>query len=154
MRSRKAAAMAPWLVLILCSAPLAYRLFYPFVTMADNNTAAFAQPARNYLRHGPIATRLGMAYNTGDAVPTRFAYNSHHPPLAALGAAVAFLIFGVSDGSARLYPAACSLGSALALLALWKRHRGAWPAALAAGTMATLPAFGHFGKMLGEEAPT
>ncbi len=134
--------------------PLSNRILHPFVTAADNNTAAFAQPARNFLRHGLIATRLGLATDPAGETPKQFTYLAHHPPLFALGASAAFLLLGVSDWAARIYPAACSLGSALLLFALWRRHRGDGPAALAAVVMATLPAYGHFGKMLGEEAPT
>jgi len=141
-------------LVVACALPLLSGSLAPYVTQADGNTAAFAQPARNYLRHGLLATRLGMAWNTGDAPVTRFAYNTHHPPLASLATAGVFLLTGVSDRAARIYPAVCSLGSALLLFLIWRRHRGAAPAAAATLMMAALPAFGHFGKMLGEEAPT
>ncbi len=141
-------------ICLLSAIPLSYRLFHPFVTAADNNTASFAQPARNLVRHGPWATRLGLAVDPGEARPPRFLYNDRHPPLAAAGAAIVFLAAGVHDWAARIYPALCSIASSLILFGIWRRHRGDRPAALAAVLMATLPAYGHFGKMLGEEAPT
>jgi len=138
---------------LLCAIPLVHGIAAPFVTLADNNTAAFAQPARNFLRHGLAATRLGLVIDMGEASPP-FDYNNHHPPLASLATAAVFGIAGVSDRAARYYPALCTLGSALALFALWRRVRGEGAAALAVAMMALFPAFGHYGKMLGEEAPT
>ncbi len=157
MGSRTGRAGQRILILALagvCALPLLRGILAPYVTRADNNTAAFAQPARNYLRHGLLATKLGLTYNTGEPSGARFAYNTHHPPLASLATAAVFVLTGVSDWAARVYPALCSIGSALLLYLIWRRHRGWAPAAAAALTMAALPAFGHFGKMLGEEAPT
>jgi len=139
---------------VLSALPLLRGFFAPYVTPADNNTAAFAQPARNYLRHGLLGTRMGLMHNLGDAPGARPAYNTHHPPLMSLATAAVFLLTGVSDWAARVFPAICSIGSALLLFVIWRRHRGAAPAAAAALMMAALPAFGYFGKMLGEEAPT
>jgi hypothetical protein len=126
----------------------------PYVTPADNNTATFAQPARNYLRYGLLETRLGLTPNTGQSPGARIAFNTHHPPLQSLAAAAVFALTGVSDWAARIYPALCSVGSSLLLFVIWRRHRGVGPAFCAALMMSALPAFGHFGKMLGEEAPT
>jgi hypothetical protein len=56
-------------ICLLSAIPLSYRLFHPFVTDADNNTASFAQPARNLVRHGPWATRLGPTVDPGEARP-------------------------------------------------------------------------------------
>jgi 4-amino-4-deoxy-L-arabinose transferase-like glycosyltransferase len=140
-------------IALIAAVPLAYRLFHPFVTLADNNTAAFAQPARNFLRHGLIATKCGLAIDMGEAAaPSEF--NTHHPPLMSMGAAVVFLFVGASDWASRLYPALCTLASALIVFALWRRARGDLAGALAASIMCLLPGFGHFGKMLGEETPS
>jgi len=147
-------AALPIALAILSAVPLSYQFFNPLITTADYNTSAFAQPARNFLRYGLLGTRMGLVVNLGDRKPEHPSYNSHHPPLAALGASAAFLALGVRDWVARVYPACCSLGSSLLVFLLWKRHRGELPAALAAAVMITLPAYGHFGKMLGEETPT
>lgn len=153
-RSRRRTLLLLFLVAGAAAIPLAFGLLHPFVTMADNNTAEYAQPARNLLRHGPIATRLGLVTDVGENAPARFAFYTHHPPLMAIVAAGAFMLFGVSEGAARVYPAVCSLGSALAVFLIWRRCRGDLPGAVAAIVMTTLPGFGHFGKMLGAEAPT
>src|SRR5262249_13271561 len=125
-----------------------------FVTPADNNTAEYSQPARNLLRYGPIATRLGLVTDLGASRPARFAFYTHHPPLMSIAAAGSFLVFGVSEGAARIYPALCSIGSAIVVCLLWSRHRGVRHGALAALVLVTLPGFGHFGRMLGSEAPS
>jgi 4-amino-4-deoxy-L-arabinose transferase-like glycosyltransferase len=149
---RRPAILAASLV-ALCSIPLLYQAGAPLVDLADNNTAAFAQPARNYLRHGLLKSRLGLVLDMGDAAPP-FAYNTHHPPLVSIATACVFAITGARDWTARVYPAACTLGSALLVFLLWRRVRGDAPAAVAVIVMALLPVFGHYGKMLGEEAPT
>jgi 4-amino-4-deoxy-L-arabinose transferase-like glycosyltransferase len=97
---------------------------------------------------------MGLVFTPGEGASKRFGYNTHHSPLPALGASAALLVFGVHDWAARIFPATCSIASTLILFFLWRRYRGDLIAALAAVVMATLPAFGHFGKMLGEEAPT
>ena len=153
-RSNVGASLAVGLIVLACAVPLSYRIGQPFVISADNNTAAFAQAARNYLRYGLLSTRGGLSLDMGESPPPRLRYITHHPPLVSLMAAAAFGLLGTAEWTARLYPAVCSLGSALILYALWRRHRGLLPAVTAALAMATLPAYGHFGKMLGEEAPT
>jgi 4-amino-4-deoxy-L-arabinose transferase-like glycosyltransferase len=140
-------------IVIWCLIPLSYRLFQPFLTRADNDAAAFAQSARNYLRYGLLSTRFGMTLNTGDDPATYF-YNDHHPPGISLATALVYKVLGVSDWGSRIYPGICTLGSALVLFLLWRRHRGAGPALLVVAVLATLPGYGHFGAKLGEEAPT
>src|SRR5262249_23688911 len=141
------------LVVLAASVPLAFRFFHPFVTLADNGTARYGQAARNFVRHGVVATRGGLAVDMGGDGPP-FTYFAHHPPPATPGGPVACVALGVGDAPARAFPAACSLASAVLVFLLWRRCRGDLPAALAGVLLATLPGFGHFGKMLGGEAPT
>ena len=141
-------ALAAW-----CLIPLSYRFFQPFLSTADKDASMYALAAKNFVRYGFIPTRLGMTLNTGDN-PPRFSYYDHHPPGVPLAAAVVYAVAGVSDWGARIYPGLCTLGSAGVLFLIWRRHRGAGPALLAVAVVATLPAFGHFGLKLGEEAPT
>lgn len=139
-------------IVLVCAVPLGYRFFHPLVTVVDNNTASFIQPARNYVRHGLTATKLGLVVNAGEDGP--FVYYAHHPPLSVLAAGAVFAVVGVEDWAARITPALFSIGSAVILFLLWRRVRGDLAGALAAMAMASLPGFGFMGKMLGEEAPT
>ncbi|HKY31227.1 MAG TPA: glycosyltransferase family 39 protein [Candidatus Polarisedimenticolia bacterium] len=142
------------LIVSVAAVPLACRIADPFVTPADANTAQFAQAARNHVRHGLAGTRGAQLLSMGAAPPAAAAVLTHHPPLVPMAAAAAFALFGVEEWTARLVPAACSAGSVVALFLLWRRVRGDGPALLAAAALATIPAFGHFGKMLGHEPPT
>jgi hypothetical protein len=66
--------------------------------------------ARNYLKFGYLATKLGQVIDYGWAKPgSNFTYRIDHPPLLPLLISVSFRLFGIHEWSARLIPVLSSL---------------------------------------------
>ena len=107
----------------------------PFVANSEGlSTGWVLSSARNTARYGAFATRFTGVLNAGRVPADRWIIYSHHPPLTALLSGGAFHVFGVSEWSGRLVPAACSLATT-ALLFLIVRRRYGLRAALVTGVI-------------------
>lgn len=125
------------LVFIFCLFLLTDQLAKPFIGHHDWNGVFYSGIARNYLRSGLVATKLGQM--TGPNV-----FYTHYPPLFPLVLASAFKIFGQSDLVARLVPVFFTAGS-LGLLYLISRS---WIVIV----LALTPMLRYFGQMPSQEA--
>ncbi|MBM4036064.1 MAG: hypothetical protein FJ291_30390 [Planctomycetes bacterium] len=125
----------------------------PWTGSYDANGALYSTAARNYLRHGIIATRGGQVCNAGQIEPGDFRFYAHHPPGISLAIAGSFALFGVSEWSARLPFAAFTLGAAALVFYLAWALGGRLAAFFAAFLFAVQPMVAFYGRMPDHEAP-
>ena len=98
-----------WIIILAFLALiLTDHLAKPFIGHHDWNGVFYANIARNYLRSGLLATKLGQM--TG---PDSF--YTHYPPLFTLTLAAAFKTLGISSIVARLVPVGLTIASFLLL---------------------------------------
>ncbi|GIX49568.1 MAG: hypothetical protein KatS3mg131_3779 [Candidatus Tectimicrobiota bacterium] len=91
-----------------------YNIFEPLVTLGSGkvspssgfNNAVYSIAARNFVRYGYIDFGLGQILNTGRVAPEEFVYYITHPPLSALLTSISIRIFGMTEWSVQLVPAA------------------------------------------------
>src|SRR5262249_54101156 len=69
------------LILGVAAALLSWNVTQPWVGYYSGSGADFAVMARNYLRYGYVATRLGSVTNPGLAKSEEFRYYTDHPIL-------------------------------------------------------------------------
>jgi 4-amino-4-deoxy-L-arabinose transferase-like glycosyltransferase len=117
---------------------------------ADHESAGSVFPlsvARNYLRYGPLSSRLGGVLNTGDVARANWVIYTHHPPLVPLLIAAVQGVAGVSEWSARIIPSFFSLASMAVLYLMVQRRFGRRAAFLAGIFYAFCPMTLVFGGM-------
>lgn len=84
---------------------LLYGIDLPFAGQHDWNSVMYSNIARNHLRYGLLATKLGMATNFGQLLPgEKLGFFTHYPPLMPLLLAGSFTVFGITEWAARLIP--------------------------------------------------
>ncbi len=146
-----------WLSLIVPlgvgAAMMAHDIAAPWTGSFDANGALFSTAARNYLRHGLIATRGGQVCNAGELRPGDFRFYSHHPPGISLAIVGSFAAFGVHEWSARLVPLLFTLGAAWCLHRVASRMAGPLAGFFAAGIFVLQPMVTLYGRMPDHEAP-
>ena len=93
------------LISLLSFIILLYGVNLPFAGQHDWNSVMYANAARNHLRYGLPATKLGVVTSFGPKHPNDpLGFFSHYPPLMPLLLAGSFSIFGVTEWAARLVP--------------------------------------------------
>ncbi|MCX6816316.1 MAG: hypothetical protein NTZ93_00350 [Candidatus Beckwithbacteria bacterium] len=96
-----------WLIILfLLVLILTDHLAKPFIGHHDWNGVFYSGIARNYLRSGLLATKLGQMTGSGS-------FYTHYPPLFSLTLAAAFKVFGMRDIIARLVPVGLTIGGLL-----------------------------------------
>jgi hypothetical protein len=127
---------------------LSWNLTKPLDGYEDGNGGFFGVMARNYLRYGYAATKLGPVTNPGLARPEEFRYYPDHPVMLPILVSLSYRIFGVTEASARLV----SIIFTLAGLVLWYRivlmHYGRAVAAWAVLFLVISPMIAFFGATL------
>src|SRR3990167_10393848 len=94
-------------ILIIIILVLAFKLLLvdinkPFWGHHDWNSAVYSNIARNYVRYGYLATKLGQVTNVDFQSPDSFSYITHYPPLLPILISFSFRIFGQIEAAARL----------------------------------------------------
>jgi len=107
--------------------------------------------ARNYLRYGLLKTKFGCVMNSGYLEPHKFNYYISQPPLLPMLIAVSFLIFGVSEASARLVPALFAIGFTIVFYLFIDRFFKKRIALLSSIFLIFTPIFMYFGNFVGQE---
>lgn len=87
----------------------------PFTGHHDFVGAFNSQMARNYLRYGLLATKLGQVTNFGTVAPGAFSFHTHHPPGVPLFLALVYRLFGEHEWVARGSFAVFAAGSTVLL---------------------------------------
>jgi 4-amino-4-deoxy-L-arabinose transferase-like glycosyltransferase len=126
---------------------LNYQLDRPYVGHHGMNGAQFGIMARNHLRYGLRATKLGQVESVDIVDPSQLKFNAHHPFLYPVMLAGSFRVFGESEWAARLLSVVLTILAAVMLYRLageiWNETVG-----LLAGVLWLLtPMVAHFGKM-------
>lgn len=136
-----------FLVLTFAASVLTNNLDKPFWGHHDFNNSFFGNIARNYVRYGLIATKLGQANSVGFASSGGFSYHTHHPPLLPLSLALSYWILGISEFSTRIVPVIFS-ALTVALFFIWIREKINLKTALVASLFWLIsPLYLYFGKM-------
>jgi len=125
----------------------------PWTGSYDANGALYSTAARNYLRHGLVATRGGQVCNAGEMEPSAFRFYSHHPPGVSLAMAASFALFGVHEWSARLPFVAFTLAATGILFYVVCALGGRLAGFFAAFLFAVQPMVAFYGRMPDHEAP-
>jgi hypothetical protein len=103
--------------------------------------------AQNYARHGPVASRFAGVLNSGDVPPEQWTRYAHHPPLAMLGVAGVYAVFGVNEWTSRAFSAACCVATAALLATMVARRRGRLAGATTAAAFLLAPMTVGYGDM-------
>src|SRR3989344_8607617 len=97
--------LLPVIVSLTAFLILLYGINLPFAGQHDWNSVMYSNIARNHLRYGLLATKLGMATNFGQLLPGEsLGFFTHYPPLMPLLLAGSFAIFGITEWAARIIP--------------------------------------------------
>ena len=137
--------------LVLIAATILVRLAvigHPFT--ANNESTACApllSVARNYVRYGPGAARLGGIMNSGRVLPENWSIYANHPPLVPLLIAAVQGVAGVSEWTARAVPVFFSVASTALLYLIVGRRFGARAGIVAGFLYAFCPLTLVFGGM-------
>lgn len=126
----------------------------PFWGVHDWNGVRYGNIARNYLRYGLIATKLGQVENSGQVNPSEFEYYTHYPPLLPLTIGLSYKIFGVSEWSTRLIPVLATAGSVVLIFLIGLRIYNLKIGIMAALLALTTPMSLYFGKNASHEPLT
>jgi len=104
--------------------------------------------ARNYLKFGYLATKLGQVIDYGWAKPgSNFTYRIDHPPLLPLLISVSFRLFGIREWSARLIPVLSSLIIPLLTFILARKWLGKKTALLASLFLVLTPMYAYYSRL-------
>ncbi len=142
-------------VLALSAALMLANIRQPWIGIDGNAGVKRSVEAKNYLRHGFIATKFGLANNYEHVSDVRdLHYYQHHPPLTSVIIAMSFLGFGTSEASARLPFILLTLSSILMLYVIAKRCYGERAALLSAFIFSILPMTTFFGRVPSYEVVT
>ncbi|MBM4037860.1 MAG: glycosyltransferase family 39 protein, partial [Planctomycetes bacterium] len=125
----------------------------PWTGSYDANGALYGTAARNYLRHGIVATRGGQVCNAGALVPSEFHFYAHHPPGVSMAIAVSFAVFGAHEWSARLPFVGFTLGAIGLVFHVARLLGGRVAGFFAAFLFAVQPMVAFYGRMPDHEAP-
>lgn len=108
---------------------LLYGVNLPFAGQHDWNSVMYSNIARNHLRYGLLATKLGMATNFGQLLPGEaLGFFTHYPPLMPLLLTGSFAVFGITEWAARLVPI---LSAAVMIYFLFRLAERLWNTATA-----------------------
>lgn len=114
---------------LLAFTVLLYGINLPFAGQHDWNSVMYSNIARNHLRYGLLATKLGMATNFGQLLPGEtLGFFTHYPPLMPLLLAGSFAVFGITEWAARLVPI---LSAAVMIYFLFRLAERLWNTATA-----------------------
>jgi 4-amino-4-deoxy-L-arabinose transferase-like glycosyltransferase len=141
-------------VLALAAILLCHHLTEPYTGLHEWQSASMSAAARNHLRYGYAATRLGVIENDDVVPPEWFRYYTDHPPLVPVLVSLSFRVFGEHEWSARLVPIVLTLGSTVLIYLLGTALGGRRLGLLSAFIYALLPMNAYFGRMVSHEAPT
>lgn len=125
---------------------LGYHVGKPFFGAHDFNNAIYGNMARNIVRYGVVATKLGQPLNSGPVVGNGFSFHTHHPPLLIYSLALFYSIIGISELSTRLVPIFYSTGTLIALYIFLKNRFSRRVAVSACFLALPTPLFIYYGK--------
>ena len=118
----------------------------PFIGQHDWNGVVYGQQAKNFLRFGYFPLKFGGTLATADILPKERKYLTHYTSVLPILISFSYRLFGVSEWSTRLVPAAASLASVF-LVILLGRELISFRAGIIAGIlMAVTPMFIYYGK--------
>ena len=136
---------------VLIAATILVRLAVIGHPFAANNESTACAPllsvARNYVRYGPGAVRLGGIMNSGRVLPENWSIYANHPPLVPLSIAAVQGVAGVSEWTARAVPVFFSVASTALLYLIVGRRFGARAGIVAGFLYAFCPLTLVFGGM-------
>jgi hypothetical protein len=108
----------------------------------------WGEVARNYLKFGYFATKLGQARDHGWTKPEgNFAYRIDHPPLPPLLVSVSFRLFGIHEWSIRLIPVLSSLLIPILIFILMSKWGGKKTALLASFFLVLTPMYAYYSRL-------
>ena len=111
--------------------------------------------ARNYLKFGYLATKLGQVRGHGWVQPeSGFNYRVDHPPLPPLLVSVSFRLFGIHEWSVRLIPVLSSLLMPILVFILMSKWGGNKAALLASLFLVLTPMYAYYSKLPTSHIPT
>jgi 4-amino-4-deoxy-L-arabinose transferase-like glycosyltransferase len=112
----------------------------PFVANSESLAAGWVlSSARNFVRHGPVASRFAGVINSGEVPKAEWVIYSHHPPLTPLLGMAAMCFGGFSEWTGRLVPAMFSIATTVLLFFIVRARAGLRPAAVTAIFYALCP---------------
>ena len=141
-------------VLALATGLLCHDITEPYTGLHEWQSAFMSSVARNHVRYGYVATRLGVVENEGVVPAAWFRHDPDHPPLVPILVSFSFRIFGEHEWSARLVPIILTLGSTVLMYLLGQALAGPGLGLVAASIYALLPMNAYFGRVVSHEAPT
>ncbi|MFH0943326.1 MAG: glycosyltransferase family 39 protein [Candidatus Beckwithbacteria bacterium] len=119
----------------------------PFYGHHDFNSVYYSIMARNYLKYGLAATKLGQVTNSGPVSQTEFNFQTHYPSTFPLLLAGSYKLFGYHEWAGRLVPLIFSLGILILLFKIARQLRFSPLASLATSIIAVTPMLRYFGKL-------
>lgn len=125
----------------------------PFTGHHDFVGAFNSQMARNYLRYGFLATKLGQVTNFGTVAPSAFSFHTHHPPGVPLFLAFVYRLFGEHEWVARGSVAVFAVGSTVLLFLMTSDATSLLVGTIATLLMITTPIFVYPSILPVYEAP-
>lgn len=134
-------------ILIFTTILLSINISKPFYGHHDWNGAHYSNIARNLVKYGLLETKFGSVTNSGIVEKENFLYFTHYPPILPISLYIAFIIFGVSEASARLVPIAFTILSIFSVYVLTKNYFDKKTAILASFIYSIFPITIYFGKM-------
>lgn len=119
----------------------------PFYGHHDFNSVYYSTMARNYLKYGLVATKLGQVTNSGPVNPGEFNFQTDYPSTFPLLLAASYRLFGITEWAGRLVPIIFSLLALILLFKIGRTLRFSYLASLSATVVAVVPMFRYFAKL-------
>ena len=135
------------IILVLALKLLLVDINKPFWGLHDWNSAVYSNIARNYVRYGYLATKLGQVTNVDFQSPDSFSYITHYPPLLPILISFSFGIFGQTEAAARLTVIFFSIILVYFIYLLGKEIHSTLLGIFSALSTILTPIFLYFGKL-------
>jgi len=123
----------------------------PWTGHHDFNGAWVSLAARNFINYGFLETKLGVTTNSGPPPDNGYSYYLHHPPLITWLVSISFMVYGISEGSARIVSVYFSIGTIVFIFLLSKNLFNINVALFAAFLQAFIPMDAFFGRLVNHE---
>lgn len=152
-------ASMPWILLLFVAAlhllVLCEGITRPWLQGHEGtNGAGTALGARNVLRYGVVATRLGWFLDAGETPDGPRIPYVNHPPLLTNLVALSFAVFGVHEWAARLVAVGFSVASVFLVFLCARIVLSPWGSLGAAAIYSAFPMAMHYGHMACHEPVT